>query len=826
VEPGASVGFDRLRAVAGGAVIHSVHRVIPRFSLRVVGDDRHAEAVAEGLREYRRKRDPVRTPEPFGSRGRGDQPIFVVQRHQARRLHYDFRLEREGALASWAVPKGVPLEPGAQHLAVHVEDHPLDYADFEGEIPKGEYGAGTVEIWDRGTYELLEEKKDGGLTVRLHGARLDGTWALVPAKLSGDPKNWLLLRKREGHHPQRAVYVPMLATLVDDVPTGSGWLFEVKWDGYRALAYVRGGEVTLVSRRGNDLTERFESVAKAIGRATRSPECVLDGEVCALDAQGRSSFSAMQQDEPGTPLVYYVFDVLEIDGKPLLDLPLTERRSRLQSLLEPGHATVRLSEAFDDGEALLDAAEAQGLEGVIAKRGDSRYAAGRRTRDWLKVKTHGRQEFVIAGYTRGKGRRAASFGSLVLATHADGDLAYVGNVGTGFSEAEIEKLLRELRPLERATPPFSEVPKMPRVRKGDVVWVAPKLIAEVEFAQWTHDGHLRAPSYLGLREDKPPEEVRPEVSLSSEDGHRAPIGNEVRARGRTVKLSNLDKVFWPEEGITKGDLLAYYRAVAPALVPHLRDRPFTMKRYPDGWRGEHFFQKDAPKHMPEWIKTVPYHATTRETTRRKRWINVPLVNDELALLWMVNMGCIDLNVWYSRIDKPERPDFVLFDLDPSPDVGFPETIEVALLLRGVLDALELVSFPKTSGSRGIHILAPIARRHTYDETREFAEIVAGALARSHRGLVTTEWSKAKRRGVLIDANQNGEGKTIASVYSVRPRDGAPVSTPLRWDEVTPELDPLAFTMDTVLARVERHGDLYGGVLTEKQSLTDALRNVR
>ncbi len=782
--------------------------------------------MSEGLREYRRKRDPVRTPEPFGSRRRGDQPIFVVQRHQARRLHYDFRLERDGALASWAVPKGVPLESGAQHLAVHVEDHPLDYADFAGEIPKGEYGAGTVEIWDRGTYELLEEKKDGGLTVRLHGTRLEGTWALVPAKLSGDPKNWLLVRKREGQQPQRAVYAPMLATLVEDVPTGAGWLFEVKWDGYRALAYVRGGEVALVSRRGNDLTERFDRVAKAIGRATRSPDCVLDGEVCALDAHGRSSFSAMQQDEPGTPLVYYVFDVLEIDGKPLLDLPLGERRSRLQELVEQAPATVRISEAFDDGEALLAAAREQGLEGVIAKRADSRYAAGKRTRDWLKIKTHGRQEFVIAGYTRGKGRRAASFGSLVLGTRRNGELAYVGNVGTGFNEAEIEKLLRKLRPLERATPPFREAPKMPRVRRGDVVWVAPELVAEIEFAEWTHDGHLRAPSYVGLREDKPPEEVRAELPLSSEDGRAAPIESEVRARGRTVKLTNLDKLFWPEEGITKGDLLAYYRAVAPVLVPHLRDRPFTMKRYPDGWRGEHFFQKDAPQHMPDWIKTVPYHATTRETPRRKRWINVPLVNDELALLWMVNMGCIDLNVWYSRIDKPERPDFVLFDLDPSPDVGFAETIEVAVLLRGVLDALELVSFPKTSGSRGIHILVPIARRHTYDETREFAEIVAGALARSHRGLVTTEWSKAKRRGVLIDANQNGEGKTIASVYSVRPRDGAPVSTPLRWDEVTPDLDPLAFTMDTVLARVERDGDLYGGVLTEKQSLTDALSNVR
>jgi bifunctional non-homologous end joining protein LigD len=305
-----------------------------------------------------------------------------------------------------------------------------------------------------------------------------------------------------------------------------------------------------------------------------------------------------------------------------------------------------------------------------------------------------------------------------------------------------------------------------------------------------------------------------------------PRTDEIRKGKRVLKLSNLDKVFWPDEGITKGDLLEYYRAVAPVLVPHLRDRPFTMKRYPDGWQGDHFFQKDAPKHMPDWIPTVAVQATTREKPRRTRTIHAPLVNDELALLWMVNMGCIDMNTWYSRVDKPDRPDFVLFDLDPSPDVGFPETVRTALLVKEVLDALGLESLVKTSGSDGMHVLVPVERRSTYADTREFAEIVAGTLARTHRGLVTTEWSKAKRRGVLIDANQNGEGKTIASVYSVRPRAGAPVSTPLRWDEVTEDLDPQEFTMDVVLGRVERHGDLFEGVLSTRQSLGAALRSLR
>jgi bifunctional non-homologous end joining protein LigD len=376
-------------------------------------------------------------------------------------------------------------------------------------------------------------------------------------------------------------------------------------------------------------------------------------------------------------------------------------------------------------------------------------------------------------------------------------------------------LLEKLRPLERRTSPFPAEPKMPKVRKGDVVWVEPRLVCEVEFVEWTHDGRLRAPSFQGLREDKPVEEVHREEPVELEP--------EIRKGKRVLKLSNLDKPFWPDEGITKGDLLRYYRAVSDAIVPHLRDRPFTMRRYPDGADGKAFFQKDAPTHMPEWIPTFRAHVSTREAPRRMKWINAPLVNDELALLWMVNMGCIDMNTWYSRVDKPDRPDWVLFDLDPSPDVGFAETVQVALLVKQALDALALASFPKTSGSEGMHVLVPVERRHTYDDTREFAEIVAGAIARSHRGLATTEWSKSKRRGVLIDANQNGEGKTIASVYSVRPKPGAPVSTPLRWDEVDEKLNPAVYTMDVVLERVRLYGDLYEGVLTTKQRLNEALK---
>ena len=783
------------------------------------------------LKRYRAKRDPAATPEPFAGGRASGKPIFVVQRHDARRLHYDFRLERDGVLASWAVPKGVPMKPGERALAVHVEDHPLAYATFAGEIPAGQYGAGSVEIWDHGSYELLEEKPNGQLSVRLQGERLRGVWTLVPARMDDKEQNWLLIRRSDGGEPAAlstgavssdavsspaaaspaasAVYTPMLATLAEEIPAGGPWVYEVKWDGYRALAYVRDGDCRLVSRNGNELTPRFATVASAIARATGA-SAVLDGEVCALDARGRASFSAMQQGT-GTP-VYYAFDVLEVEGEPVIGRPLEERRATLAGLIA-FDKTVRLSESFSDGQALLAVAAEQELEGIVAKRLDSPYRPGKRTRDWLKLKTHGRQEFLVAGYTRGQGNRDGSFGSLVLAVNEPGGLRYVGNVGTGFREQEAARLLGLLRPLERPDPPFAVPPRMPRVRRGEVTWVEPRQVVEVEFSEWTHDGHLRQPSYKGTRDDKPPREVRRE----------RPIAETLGAGKRTLTLSNLDKVFWPDDGITKGDLLAYYRAIAPVLVPHLKGRPFTMRRFPDGIAGKAFFQKDAPSHMPDWIPTFRALVSTRERPAARKWIEFPVVDDELALLWMVNMGCIDMNAWYSRVDKPDRPDFVLFDLDPTPETPWADTVEVARILHELLDALELTSLVKTSGGKGLHVLVPIARRSTYPQTRAFAELVADAIVRGHPTLATREWRKSRRHGVLIDANQNGEGKTIASAYSVRARPGAPVSTPLRWDEVDGTLDPAAFTMATVPARVERLGDLHAQMRSSRQSLAVALR---
>jgi bifunctional non-homologous end joining protein LigD len=757
------------------------------------------------LREYRRKRDPARTPEPFepepagGAEGR---PRFVVQRHSATSLHYDLRLERDGVLESWAVPKGLPLTPGARRLAVHTEDHPLTYLDFEGVIPKGEYGAGTMDVYDTGTYEEIERKRSGELTVRLHGRKLRGTWTLVPQRRRDDRRDWLLLKRHDDGGPAAPPherYLPMLATPADTVPRGKGWLFEVKWDGYRTLARLDGGDAVLWSRRGNPVTEQFSPVAKTLGRGLRVFDCVVDGEVCALDAHGRPSFQLLQRGRGR--LVYFVFDLLELEGEPLLRRPLRERRELLAGIVDPRQDAIRLSDAFDDGAALLEVAREQGLEGIVAKRAASAYRPGARTRSWLKVKAREREELKIAGYTYGEGTRER-LGSLVLGVERGGRLEYAGNVGAGLSEPEIDRLLQLLEPLRRKTPPFARRPDDPRLRGAGVVWVEPELAAEVEFAEWTEAGVVRAPAYKGLAETAAPTEI------------------EVRKGRRSVRLTHLDRPFWPEQGIVKGDLVEYYRGVADVLLPHLRDRPFTMKRHWTVPHGPFEWAKDAPPELPAWVPTCPQPAKSRGGAL----VRYPLVQDELCLLAMIELGCVDLHVWPSRCDRPDRPDWVLFDLDPA-GVGFASVERAALLVRDTLAALGLESLPRTTGGEGMHVLVPIARRHTHEQAREFARIVAGALARTHPDLITVQTRKDRRHGVYVDVKMNGHGQQVVAPYSVRPLPGAPVATPLRWSEVGDELDPASFTMEAVRARIERHGDLAAGSLGGRQRLDRALATI-
>lgn len=567
----------------------------------------------------------------------------------------------------------------------------------------------------------------------------------------------------------------MLASSTDRLPPGTGWLYELKLDGYRMVVDARTAPVRMWSRGGHDYAARFAAVADAVPGAVRAP-CVIDAEVCALDSEGRSSFSLLQSG--GGTLALFCFDLLELEGRDLTRLPLEQRRALLAEAIEPG-PVVRLSHTYDDGEALLAEATRRGLEGVMIKRAGSIYRPGARSRDWLKLKLKQRDTFTVAGYTAGTGSRT-SLGALVLAERVGAELEWRGDVGTGFSGNEVDRLLAQLLPLET---PRAQVT---RTRPGKVTWVEPTLRCVVEFIERTPQGRLRAPVYIGLAEGEP---VRPPPPAPSR-----------------VVASNPDKVFFPELGVTKSDLIDYYLDVGPALVEHLKHRPFTMKRFPDGIHGKHFFQKQAPPHMPNWV-----------SRSEQRGITYPLVNSVDALSWMVNMGCIDMNAWSARADRPERPDWVIFDLDPAEGTEFAVVIEVAKLVRTALSALDLEGFPKTSGSRGIHVLVPIARRYDQDTVRDFAHAVARALAHTAPDLVTTEWQRSRRHGVLIDANQNGYGRTTATVYSVRPVAGALVSAPLGWDEVEPQLDLTAFTMDVVRERLRRC-DVFAPVLSLRQRL--------
>ena len=567
---------------------------------------------------------------------------------------------------------------------------------------------------------------------------------------------------------------PMLAGTADRLPAGDDWVYELKLDGYRIVAEVTADGVHLWSRGGHDYADRFAAVAEQLPGAVSGP-CAVDGEVCALDEAGRPSFQHLQSGSGS--LAFFAFDLLELNGRSLVSRPLSERR---ELLAETVHETggIRISRQYEDGAGLLELARKESLEGVMAKRANSRYRPGRRSPDWLKLKLRERETFVICGYLAGTGSRG-ELGSLVLGERIDGGLRWVGEVGSGLTGGELDRLLERLRPLERSQPTLERTPR------GRVTWVEPRLRCQVEFANRTADGRLRAPVYIGLEGPaKSAGKTRPEP-----------------------ELSNLDKLFFPEDGITKGDLLDYYRAVSPAVIEHLRGRPFTMLRYPDGIHGKRFFQKDAPVHTPQWVRT-----STQEGIR------YVLVDDLPALLWVVNMGCIDLNAWCARADRPDRPDWAMFDLDPAPGSSFEQVVQVAQLLRQALAGLGLEGYPKTSGSKGMHVLVPIERRYDQDEVRAFATVVARALARTAPELITEAWRRSERHGVLVDVNQNGFGRTTAAVYSVRPVPGGTVSTPLGWDEVTPKLDPAAFTMREVERRLRKLGDVFAPVLSHRQRL--------
>lgn len=902
------------------------------------------------LEQYSEKRDFARTPEPpplQPEAGEGP-PIFVVQKHAARQLHYDFRLELGGVLKSWAIPKGPSLDPGEKRLAVMVEDHPLEYGSFEGVIPKGEYGAGQVIVWDCGTYfpdeggrasfqdrgEAEERMRrglnEGKLSIFLLGHKLKGSWTLV--KMQRGHNNWLLIKhtdrfvspdrdllredrsvrsglsiqdlaagiRPEAHAGNEAIRArdlpgargaplpsslsPMLASLVDAPFSHLDWLFEPKLDGVRAIALIDGGRVRLLSRRNLDITDRYPLLAEDLARQAAGA-MALDGEIVALDPEGRPSFQLLQQRlnltrvadihraEGQVPVTYYVFDLVYLDGYDLRAVALSRRKALLDRVLLPSDG-VRLVEYFQgDGKAAYEAAVGQGLEGVIAKRRDSLYESGGRSSHWLKMKATLSQEFIIGGYSQGLGGRADSLGALLLGRHDDqGRLVYVSHVGTGFDDRSLAYLRQLLDPITVSQCPFAGRPPL----KGLAIWVRPELVAEVKFASWTQDGHLRDPVFLHLREDKAPEEVRrSQVYLApgwAEPAQESPstrFGKEVEevlrqlersadklmleTEGRRISLSNLDKELWPaQQGhrpLTKRDFLVYLAQIAPYLLPHLRDRPLTLSRYPDGIGGEHFYQKHWETPLPDFVETVGLFSEHGQGDQEYL-----LCNNLATLLWLGQVANLEFHAWFSRVSPhPDGchlsrefagslegiqgsllnyPDFIVFDLDPyiysggeakgtEPELNrkaFAATHQVALWLKEALDSLRLPSFVKTSGRTGLHIYVPILRQLDYDAVRSLTETIGRFVVQGHPSEITMEWAVEKRRGrIFLDYNQNARGKTLAAPYSPRVAAEATVSMPLRWEELG-EVYPTDFTILSAPGRLARIGDLWSGIVEAKVDL--------
>ena len=888
------------------------------------------------LETYRGMRDFDRTPEPAGQAAVGrDGPIlFIVQKHAARRLHYDFRLELDGVLKSWPIPKGPSYDPADKRLAIRTEDHPLDYATFEGVIPKGQYGGGQVIVWDAGLYGIEVEGapcfdraraepilrrglEQGKLSLILHGRKLRGSWTLLRKK--GD--EWLFLKRNDvtadpgreltaegasvlsgltiddlkaGRRPKRvpletlipsaaglpgarrarppSTLAPMLPTPTDRPFSHPDWLFEPKLDGYRVIAIVLDGRTRLVSRRGLDVTDKYRWLVEALnGQPFR--EAVLDGEVVALDGDGRPSFQNLQNmvSSDAPKLQYYAFDLLHLDGCDLRAVPLEQRRALLLARLVPSEE-VRLVEPFPEhGEAVFQAALANGLEGVVAKRRDSTYEPGRRATSWLKVKSSLSDEFVIGGYTRGTGARADTFGALLLGTYAatGGTLTYAGHVGSGFDDATLAELRRRLDALRAERSPFgAALPPAGRRKRSEVTWVRPELVAEVKFAERTRYGLLRAPVFIRLRDDKPPDDTRlirpvepPAAPTSGADGAESVVAQlrgpgdrlVVEVDGHEVVFSNLDKILWPGIGkarpLTKRDLAIYLASVSPYLLPHLRDRPLTLVRYPNGLAGPHFYQRHPEQSPPRFVETVRLYSDHRHGDGDHL-----LCNNLPTLLWLAQTANLELHTWYSRV-SPDRdavglpttfagslarieasvlnyPDFVVFDLDPylysgkeapgaEPELhreGFARTREAALRLKELLDGLGLSSFLKTSGRTGLHIYVPILRRLDYDATHAVAETLARHLAAQAPTWITTEWAVKRRTGkVFADYNQNARGKTLASIYSPRALPWATVSMPLRWEELE-QVYPTDFTLLTAPARLSSVGDLWATILDGKRDL--------
>ncbi len=917
------------------------------------------------LTTYKKKRSFTSTPEPTAGKSKAGELIFVIQKHAATRLHYDFRLEMGGVLKSWAVPKGPSTDPSVRRLAMMVEDHPYDYKDFEGIIPKGNYGAGTVIVWDYGTYEpiqpvknkaeaekiLLKELKAGSLKITLHGKKLKGEFALVHTR-SGEDNAWLLIKHRDKYAseaditekdrsavtgktlekmsaapeniygskktqtvaskkaqvstPKKAQTPiskkpdapaskkkaakepkkitaekgfsgtpraplpkkanPMLATLIDKPFDEEGWLYEIKWDGYRAMALCNGSKLELLSRNNKSFNEKFYSIydaVKALGL-----QAVLDGEIVVLNGSGVSSFGALQnwRSEADGDLVYYVFDLPWLNGHDLTGLPLMQRRQILHQIL-PKDGPVRESRNFDaSATELLEAAGKMGLEGIIAKKADSLYLPGDRGGDWLKIKNHKRHEVVIGGYTHNDDS-PKHFSALLVGVFEGGKLQYTGKIGTGFSDKVQKEMMAKFKPLITDKVPFTALPDInkpsrfrPDPPHASATWLKPKLVCEVSYTEITEDGVMRHPSFEGMREDKAAKDVHPEKAVAAEkivekevrklvplkkttmpeektrnkkidlqpvrsNGRKTLLNptDETQVRevnGHELKFSNLSKVFWPKERYTKRDMLNYYYQAAPYILPYLKDRPQSLNRFPNGIAGKSFYQKDVTTSAPDWVKQFPYHTQQGEDK------NFLVVEDEASMLWMANLGAIEMNPWNSTIQNPDNPDWCIIDLDPTDKNSFDQVIETARVTKQVLDGLKVTGYCKTSGSTGIHIYIPMGASYSYDECQLFGKLIATRVHRELDKFTSIERMTDKRKGkIYVDYLQNRPKATLAAPYSVRPKPGATVSMPLHWEEVRKGLKMADFTIKNAIARIREQGDIFKPVLQKGIDLKKVLKNI-
>jgi bifunctional non-homologous end joining protein LigD len=877
-----------------------------------------------GLELYNKKRSFDKTPEPTGhTKAASKELLFVIQKHAASHLHYDFRLELHGVLKSWAVPKGPSMNPADKRLAMMVEDHPFDYKDFEGIIPKGNYGAGTVIIWDQGTYEVTgfksKDKKahekelssalhKGNLRITMKGKKLKGEFVLVKSSDRNHENAWLLMKKSDQYatttditqkhksvvsgktieqiaktsktvwnsnrdasgklKEESEVNVetandttelikagrkaampeaikPMLASLSKNIFDDPDWIYEVKWDGYRALAYCKGKKVDLRSRNNLSYSKKFYPLHDAL--ASLELNVVLDGEIIVANEQGGADFQklqAWQKDEEGD-LVYYAFDVLWVNGYDVTALSLLERKQILKSIIPEDQTALRYSDHIEErGKDFYKIAVSQGLEGIMAKQAHSQYHIGKRAAEWLKIKTHQTQEAVICGYTAGKNSRQF-FGSLILGLYEGKQLVYIGQAGSGFDEKKLAEVHSKLKKLETDKCPFKIKPKT----NTKAVWVEPKLVCEVKFQEWTKDNLLRIPIFLGMREDKDPLDVKKEIASeidpdeidkkvekqqTASTGQRKnkeknstslqPWLHEAKEQlvvinKRELKLTNLDKIYWPDEKITKRQMLDYYHAVAEYIIPYIKDRPQSLNRHPDGIKGESFYQKNVKDKVPDWIATYDYKS---DDGKDKEFL---VAKDEASLIYIANLGCIEINPWHSRISAPENPDWCVIDLDPDTN-DFEEVITAAQVVKQVLDSINVPGYCKTSGSTGLHIYIPLGAKYDYEQSKQLAELIVTLVHDEIPDFTSIVRATKNRKGkIYLDFLQNRSIQTIAAPYSLRPKPGATVSTPLHWEEVKPGLKLSSFTIFNILDRIKNEGDIFKAVMGKGIDMKTTLENM-